>query len=299
MLHRGEGVDLLPDGQNDNAARVLAGATPNARTAGSEPLLLAAPLVDAVVLAVVEHISVGGLVCDRCDGARLEGLLMAEDDLRVGVGLGLVLAGEVEVDIRLLVSLEAKERLKGNVKARLYQRLPADRADPVRHIDAAPAHVGLDLFRIEVAVVALGAVVVRAQGIDLRDAGHRRDKGGADGAAGADQVPVLVGLPDELLRDDVHDGVAVLDDGSKLLLEPVLHDLRQGIPIHAVGLAEADLPELLVRVLNDGRALVRPHRGDRLDHVRDLIGVGDDDLLALVRAEVGKLVHHLIGRPKV
>ncbi len=34
--------------------------------------------------------------------------------------IGLILSGEVQVDIRLLISLESKEGLKGNVKALLW-----------------------------------------------------------------------------------------------------------------------------------------------------------------------------------
>ncbi len=147
--------------------------------------------------------------------------------------------------------------------------------------------------------MALCAVVVRAQRIHLRDARHGRDKGRAHGTSRADEVPVLVRFPDELLRDDIHDRVAVLDDGTEFLLETVLHDLRQLLPVHAVSLVVADITQLLIRVLNDGRALVRPHRAHRLHLVRNLLRVGDDDLLALVRSEIGELLHHLIGCPKI
>ena len=68
-------------------------------------------------LHVLFHISDGGLFRHGTDGARPERLPGTENDLRVFVGITLVFSGEVQVDIRLLVSLETKERLERNIKS--------------------------------------------------------------------------------------------------------------------------------------------------------------------------------------
>ncbi len=57
------------------------------------------------------------------DGARPEHVALAEEDLGVGVGDGLIFAGEVQVDIRHLVAVEAQEHLKGDIVPVLAQGL--------------------------------------------------------------------------------------------------------------------------------------------------------------------------------
>ena len=49
-----------------------------------------------------------------------ERLTGAENNLCVFVRLTLVITGEVQVDIRLFVSLESKERLKRDIKSHLF-----------------------------------------------------------------------------------------------------------------------------------------------------------------------------------
>ena len=46
----------------------------------------------------------------------------------------------------------------------------------------------------------------------------------------------------------------------QLLLQPVLHDLRQRLPVQLMCPVVADLRQLPVTVLDHRRALVRPYR---------------------------------------
>ncbi len=299
MLHRRKGVDLLSKRQNHDAAGVLPRRPPDARAALCEALELTAALADPAVLAVSERVAVGRLVRHRRDGPCLEGLLVAEDYLRIRMRLRLVLAGEIQVDIRLLVALKAQERLKRNVKAGTHQLLSAVGAHLHRHVHAAFSGIGLHLLRFEIGIMAMLAVIVRRQRIHLRDSGHGRHKGRAHGAAGADEVSVLVGLPHQLLRDDVHNGISVFDDGGQLPLQPVAHHLRQRIAVHFMCLPITDFAKLSVRVLDDRRAFVRPDRRNGIHPVRNAVWIGDDNLLALSRAQVGEFLHHLIRRPQV
>ena len=117
MLHRSEGVDILPEGQHDDASRVLARGPADAGAAQDNAVDLAVPLVKAPLFIIFLHVAEGGLVRQGADGSGSEGLSGAEDHLRIFVGLALVLSGKVQVNIRLLVALKAQEGLKGNVKA--------------------------------------------------------------------------------------------------------------------------------------------------------------------------------------
>ena len=162
MLHRRERVDVLAEGQHHNAAGMLARAPADTGDALRQPLHLALAPVPSPLLEIILHITESGLVRQGGDGARPEGLARAEDDLRVLMGLGLVLAGEVQVDVRLLVPFEAQEGLERDVEAVLVEHLPADRTLLVRHVHPRLARVGLHVILLEVHIMALTTVIVGA-----------------------------------------------------------------------------------------------------------------------------------------
>ena len=88
--------------------------------------------------------------------------------------LTLILAGKVQVDIRLLIPLKSKERFKRNIETVLNQRLSADRAHFIRHIAAAVSGKGFDLRGIKIVIMAFRAPIMGAQGIYLRNPRHER-----------------------------------------------------------------------------------------------------------------------------
>src|SRR5699024_8152780 len=125
--------------QNDDTSRVLSGAPSYSRTPQGDPVDLALSLSLAVFLIIILYESERGLIRQRSDRPCLERMPLSEEHLGIFMSLCLVISGEVQVDIRLLISLEPKEGLEGNIKSRLHQFLPAHRAVPVRHIIAAAA----------------------------------------------------------------------------------------------------------------------------------------------------------------
>ena len=162
VLHRGKGINLLPQREDNDAARVLSRGPAHAHAALDNPVDLAVSLSGAPLLVVFLHIAVGRLVRKSADGAGPEGLSLAENHLGVVVGLALVLAGEVQVNIWLLVPLKTQECLKGDVKAILLQGRAADRAELIRHIAARHAGEFLYLLGVKVIIAALWTVIVGA-----------------------------------------------------------------------------------------------------------------------------------------
>ena len=106
--------------------------------------------MDLLPLKVVLDIAISCFVCHCRDGTGLIGLSVAENDFRIFVGLTLVFTGEVQVDIRLLVTLEAQEGLEGDVKAVLLEFSAASGAHFTGHVDAAFALIGKDLGAVKV-----------------------------------------------------------------------------------------------------------------------------------------------------
>ena len=66
-----------------------------------------------------------------------------------------------------------------------------------------------------------------------------------------------------------------------------------------MGRVIADLSQCLVRILNDRRAFIRAHRSDPLTHISDHAGVGDDNLLRLVRSQIIKFLQHFLRGPQI
>ena len=69
------------------------------------------------IIQILFDVTVGRLVLNTGDGAGLEHVGLAEQLFRVAVDVGLVLAREVQVNIRLLVAVETKEGLERDVVA--------------------------------------------------------------------------------------------------------------------------------------------------------------------------------------
>ena len=72
-------------------------------------------------------------------------MAVAEDDTGVGMGLRLVFTGEVQIDIRLLVTVEAEEGFERDIEAHTVELRTALRALLRRHVAARHTGILLDL----------------------------------------------------------------------------------------------------------------------------------------------------------
>ena len=70
MLHRGEGVDILTERENDDTARVLAGGTADTGASLHDPVDLAVPFVLAALFVIVLHVTERCFIRQRTDGSR-------------------------------------------------------------------------------------------------------------------------------------------------------------------------------------------------------------------------------------
>ena len=132
--------------------------------------------------------------------------------------------------------------------------------------------------------MAVRAVIMRAQRIYLRDTRHRRRQRGTNGSSRTNQISILIRLPNQLLRDDIHNGESIGNDRVKFPLQPIDYHLRQLIAVHIMRVVVADGTKRIIRIRNNRRTLVRAYRGNALTHRRDLARVCDNDLLRLIAA---------------
>ena len=295
VLHGAEVPDLVLLRNDDEAAGVLAGRALDVDAAERQPVLLR--LGDGLIALrqVFFRVAVGRFFRDGADGARAEDMGLAEHLHTVGVRLGLIFAGEVEVDIRDLVAAEAEKRLKRDIEPVLVELRAALRAHRVRQVCAAGA-VGRNLKRRE---LALRTAVVRRIGIDLRDAGHERHNGRADRASRADKIAVLQRVLHQLLRRHINDVVMAGNNVVHFRVDALLHKLRRGFAVEPVELAVDEGFQVLDGIFNLRREQIVRHGPQRLAPVNDAVRVLDDDLMRLFRAEIGEFLHHLICRAQI
>ena len=82
----------------------------------------------------------------------------------------------------------------------------------------------------------------------------------------------------------------------QLPLQAVHNDLRQVLAVHLVGAVVTDISQRFIRLVDDRRTLIRPHRRNGLTHISNHPGVRDNDLIALITSQIFKLRKHLLRR---
>ena len=151
---------------DDEAAWVLTRGALDADKPQREAVLLGLGRLYPALLKIFLDIAVGGLFGEGAYRSGAENMVGAEQRLGIFMRLGLIFAGEVEVNIGgLFVAWEAEEGLERDIEAVTVHARAAFGAVLFGHVRAAAvAAVGNELR-----VLALGADVVRREGVDLRD----------------------------------------------------------------------------------------------------------------------------------
>ena len=236
MLYRSKFIDVMSVRKYDNTSRMLPGTAPDPGAAYRDPLNLTAAFPLLTFLIIILYKSISRLVSQRADRSRFKSMSFTEQYLCVFMGLCLIISGKVQVDIRLLVSLETEECLKRNIKAGLNKRLAAHRAVLIRHVKSAASGKCPYLFRLKVTVMALFAVIVRAQRIYLRDSRHSGNERGTYRSPGSHEITVRIGFPYQFLCDDIHNCIAIGNNGVKLFLQALRHLDRKILTVHFMSL---------------------------------------------------------------
>ena len=143
------------------------------------------------------------------------------------------------------------------------------------------------------------ADVVREQGIDLGNTGGERHERRADGTTRTDVVAVILGVFNELLRDDIQHGEAVFDDGTQFLFEAFRNVLRRIVTVDPVHTIPAQTCQFFIGAVDMRRERTLRDRLETLDKICDTVGVFHDDLIRRFITEISELRKHLLGRAEI
>ena len=301
MIDGRELVDLIFLRHNDHAARMLTRRALYADAARHQAFLFGIAGLDAALLKVLCHIAVRRFVREAGNRARAENVIVTEQLLHVMVRAVLIFAGEIQVDIGNLIAFKAKENLERDIEAVLGKRFAADGTVLIRQVDA---NLILALVHVEEALAAVGAAVMRRQCVNLRNAAEARHEARSDRSTRADQIAVVVGLFHQLLRDVVQRCKAVADDRFQFLFNTLDDNFRQFIAVHFLGRSPRHALDVIRCVLPQRleRILALWVLGEQLQLVHligNLARVGDNDLIRLFLAQIGKLLEHFVRRLEI
>ena len=290
VLHRAEVPNLVFLGNDHQAAGVLAGGPADPHTAGGQPVLLRPGHGPAPLRQVLFYIAKGCFLRHGADGPGPEHVGLSKHLHTVGMGLGLVLPGEIQVNVRHLVAAEAQEGLKGDVEAVLIKGSPTLGTHRIRQV--RPAAVALGHVEGGEFAVRIGAAVMGREGIDLCNTCHVGHNGRAHRTTGAHQIAMLQRVLHQLLGGHVNHVIVAADDIPQLRLHPLGDEFRGILAVHQAF-------QILYRVLNRGGEQIVRDRPKGLAHVRNGVGIAHHHFIGLLRTQVGKLLQHFIRGAKI
>lgn len=102
------------------------------------------------------------------------------------------------------------------------------------------------------------------------------------------------------MGDVIEDAETVAEDGCEFFFQPIFDDLRKRRAVDFMSLFVAHVLQGFRRAgdLREVQRFLRD-RAAVVNHVVDLIGIGNDDFPRPVFAEVGKFFQHFVRRPEV
>lgn len=124
ILDGREMMDVHIAGNDHDAARMLARRILDARAAGDQAVDIGIVDLDALGFGPLHDVAISRLVLDGTDGPGAEDVVLAEEFFRVLMGFRMVFAGEIEVDIRDLVAVEAQKIANGMLWLFLWSGVP-------------------------------------------------------------------------------------------------------------------------------------------------------------------------------
>ena len=294
MLYRAEIVDLVFLRHNDDTAGMLARRALNADAMRNDAVHFHTVDRNALAFKILRHVAVRRLVRKSADRSRAENVFRTEELLGIFMYLTLHLTREVQVNIGRLIAVEAEEGFERDIVTVIVHFRAAVRAVLRREVKARADAVGVR----EVVILTIRAPVVRRERIYLRNTRHRGNEGRAYRASRADEIPLTLAVPNELLRDHIENGKAVLDDRGQLLVQTLRNHVGERITVHRFCSLPANALEILLRAVHVRRKGSLREGTDIfvINPIGDHVGVLHDHLVRLFLAEIRKFLEHFLGR---
>ena len=176
MLNRRKIIDIMIGRNDQYSAGMLTGCSLDLKTAGDQIVDLGIGTHSSMLFQIMPDHTVCGLLCQSSHGTGTINMIFTEHFTYIGMSLGLIFSGEVQIDIRFLIPVKSQENFKGDLLSVLFESGTADRTIPFRQVKTAHTGNSPGFFGIKVCKMTFRAIIMRFQRIDFRNACHRRCK---------------------------------------------------------------------------------------------------------------------------
>ncbi len=137
------------------------------------------------------------------------------------------------------------------------------------------------------------------EGVNLRDAGHKGHNGGTDRTTGTNQVAVFQGVLHQPLGGHINHVIVTGDDVVQLRLYALDEGFRGIVSVKSVELAVDQTLQIFHGVFDLGSKQVVGHGADIFAHIRNEIGIGDDNFPGLFLTQIAEFFQHIVGGAEV
>ena len=206
------------------------------------------------------------------------------------MSLTLIFSWEIQINIRLFVSLKSEECLKRNIKSRLCEVFSTIRTLLVWHVTAGTTGKCSHLIRIKIIIVTFFTVIMRTQRINLCNTRHCSNKRRTYWASRTYQISILIGLPHQFLCNNIHNGKSVRYNRIQFLLQTFDYHIRQIFAIHLMRCVITNITQNLVWIFNHGRTLIRTNRKHIFHLICNHICICHYNLIRLITSEILKFL---------
>ena len=186
---------------------------------------------NVLAFEIFSDITDSSFVCYSRDCSRATHVVTTKKFFRIFVSNGLVghgkgivrvnTTGEIQVDIRNLVTVEAQEYGKGDVVSVTNHVCSTMGTSFGRKVKAGIHFV----VQEELTVFTLGTTIVRLQRINFRNVKHSRNNRTANTTTRANKVTAVKRMLNQFMSNEVQNGEAITNDGIKLHFQTVFYQL--------------------------------------------------------------------------
>ena len=306
-VHRRNIMDIHITRHNHDAAGMLASSALDAGKAFNQRSHMRRMHMQILALIIFSDKAYRRFISNGCNRTGTANVIAAEKLLGVlvryalvghgGRIIGIDTTGEVQINIRNLIAVEAQENRKRDIMTVAQHSGAAFGTILRRQVKAA---VDLIVHK-EFAVTAVRTAIMRFQRINLGNIQHRSNKGRAYAATRAYQVTAVDRMLNQLMRNVIQYGEAVADNRIQFHLQAVLNNLRQ---LFAVPFMRLSIGQIAHGILGTGnrRRIQLVAVGNRLNafnHIRNLIGIRNNNLVGCLLAQIRELLEHLLRSMQV
>ena len=121
----------------------------------------------------------------------------------------------------------------------------------------------------KIRIFAIRTTIMRFERIYLRNTCHICHKRRTNRTSRAYNIAIFVRFPNQFLRNDIHHGKSIFDDGIELFVKSSLHNFWKWVAIQFMRFFVCNIADFLLTAWNVWRAFFWRNGADIFTHIRN------------------------------